>query len=136
MVRGSKPTLLSSRPANSLVLPLPLYNIFVFWPFFTIQFTIQFTPLPIPPINSQSTIFIQPTSLSTPSHWRYLFPAAYHNHLNSDETNQTSPNTRPQFIRVEIWWYLDVFFLKNIGLDISTFWLLITLWNMPKGLVT
>ena len=65
---------------NLLALPLALYNIFV---------SLLFLPFPHPPLNSQSTIFIQYTDLSTPSHWKYLFSAVYHNHLNSDETNQT-----------------------------------------------
>ena len=112
IVRGKKSTHLFSRsptPAHLIIQqtpkPPPLFCPFItlfphtFLPFHTplpsfkrfeqlAQFTLPSSHL-ILPVNSQFTIFIQHTNLPTPSHWRYLFPAAYHNHLNSDEANQT-----------------------------------------------
>ena len=77
-----------------------LFKIFVFPPFFNIptllRHFMQFPPFQPPTVNHSSSsntpIFL------TPSHWRYLFPATNHSHLNSDQINQTNI----VFRRVEI----------------------------------
>ena len=94
--------------------PLPHFLNFFITPFFIPPSFKTFYTVPFTSTPQQSIHQPHPTSTSPkpPSHWRYLFPATNHNHLNSNEKNRKLI----QFFFVFFYFIrLATHFVKNCG---------------------
>ena len=67
----------------------PLFKTFNSPPHFILTpFKIFYTISPSQPSTTNPPISSNTPTTPKPSHWKYLFPATHHNHLNFDDTNQ------------------------------------------------